>query len=232
MTELATLKDLKSQLVKHQTVTPQVGTIGGDYIRMGRDGVWMYGMENIEPDPDGVWAVHPTSFTTGFIAWKDKRHGGSPEKLGEVMAPLGQSIPRSDLAEIRVAESGKYAGEPLGEWRDQSGMSLACVSGDDKGEQVIFNSNSMGGRRVIENIINAVIAQLDDDPEKPVPLVTIGSDSYIHKQHGKTYVPIIEIVGWNGLDDTSVPEDDEPEQIEDKSDEEESPRPRRRRQRS
>ena len=37
-----------------------------------------------------------------------------------------------------------------------------------------------------------------------LPIITLGRDSYVHPEYGKTYVPVFEIVGWTDADNPSV----------------------------
>jgi hypothetical protein len=46
----------------------------------------------------------------------------------------------------------------------------------------------------------AIAAQVEKDPERPVPIVTLGKDHYQHKSYGRIYTPVFEIVEWVSMD--------------------------------
>jgi hypothetical protein len=49
----------------------------------------------------------------------------------------------------------------------------------------------------------AIATQVEKDQSKPVPLVRLKKDHYVHKSYGRIYTPVFEIVEWVGLDGAS-----------------------------
>lgn len=170
---------------------------GGDpFMRLLQDGTWVYGAENVEVETGSRWAVHPMSLMHGWVSWTDydaddKR---SNEIVGEMMVPMTQPAPSAD----QLSDTGWP-------WKQQLSIHLACVSGEDKGEQSVYKVTSEGGKRGISELIDAIMTQLDVDPKKPVPVITLDVDHYKHKKWGKTYVPSLNIVSWAAMDDTAPP---------------------------
>lgn len=195
---LAGLGNLKAGLAKVQSAIPTAG--GEPILRMGRDGKWIYGAENIEVEDGSEWAVNPLSLQHGYICWKKIPEGSKekPEKLGEVLVSMFEDKPvKAGLPDY---------GHP---WAEQTSVGLRCVSGEDEGEQTEYKPSSTGGSNAMKDLIGKIMAQLDKDPEHPVPIVLLKSDSYQHKTYGKTYVPIIEIVDWTDMDGIAVDEADD-----------------------
>lgn len=166
------------------------------YLRMQTDGVWVYGQDNIEVENGSLWAINIFSFKHGYASWtdhpKDPRTGKQPknEKVGEIMVGMQEAKP----IKTSLEDTGW-------DWADQVSVMLKCVHGEDKGEQVLFNTTSKGGLNALAKLIDAVQKQLIDDISHPVPVVELLSDSYKHETYGKTYVPLIEIRKWASLDD-------------------------------
>jgi energy-coupling factor transporter ATP-binding protein EcfA2 len=109
------------------------------------------------------------------------------EKLGEVIAPVTDAL----------GDTGPVPGGGKA-WEFQLGMHLKGVSG--KGEladmELVYRSSSVGGKRAIGGLALLVSQKLSEGDANMVPVVTLSSESYKHKQYGKIYTPVIDIVKW------------------------------------
>ncbi len=186
-------------------VKQEISTSGGmPLLRLLRTGSFAIGAENLEPDEDSLWAANPYSIHHGFAAW------GDGELFDEVMVPFNQQPPnKSELRDYGVA------------WAKQYSVIMQCVNGDDKGMTVLYKGTSIGMQNAMKGLIDAVITQVQADPDNCVPVLDLQVDSYPHKQWGKVFIPILEITGWmtmsgesaaaGGDDDSEVgATDDEP----------------------
>jgi hypothetical protein len=153
-------------------------------LKMDKTGHWVFGADQTEAETDSTWAVNPFSFIHGFIAW------GDGEVLGEKMTSVSQPLP-----EMEAAPAGAKRG-----WETQVGMSLKCLSGEDKDMEARFSSTSVGGKRAVQTLAVAIANQVEADPSNPVPVVRLKKDHYAHKSYGKIYTPVFEIVEWVGMD--------------------------------
>lgn len=187
---VAALSGLKSALQKYVQAIPKSG--GDPFMKMGKDGQWSFGQEDIEVADNDVWAINPHSFKHGYTCWTRYPEGDNRAnaKLGEVMVPMTQDKP--------PMESLTKHEFP---WADCCSFQLQCVEGDNKGEQTLYNNSSKGGLDFVAAIAVQVMQQIDIDPDHPVPLIRLTNDHYMHKRYGKTYTPEFEIVGWASLDD-------------------------------
>lgn len=186
---LAALGNLKQGL---QNVQSGIRVAGGEPIlRMGRDGIWIYGADNVEVEPGSTWAINPMSLTHGFICWKVIPEGSKekPELLGEETRSMFQPLPNKD--------SLPDYGHP---WAEVLSVQLKCLSGEDEGEQTLFKTSSTGGLRAMKELIGSIMEAIDKHPDTPVPVVQLKSDSYAHKQYGKTYFPVIAIESWVSME--------------------------------
>jgi hypothetical protein len=186
---LAALGNLKQGL---QNVQSGIRVPGGEPIlRMGRDGIWIYGADNVEVEGGSLWAINPMSLTHGFICWKVIPEGSKekPELLGEETRSMFQPLPNKD--------SLPDYGHP---WAEILSVQLKCVSGEDEGEQTLFKTSSTGGLRAMKELIGSIMEAIDKHPETPVPVVQLKSDSYLHKQYGKTYFPALAIEKWVSME--------------------------------
>lgn len=179
---LPAVSSLSSSL---RSIAADVGPAGGvAIIKMDKGGHWVFGAEQTEIEADSTWAINPFSFVHGFIAWGD----------GEVLAEKMTSV-ANPLPELDEAPTGAKKG-----WESQVGMSLQCVSGEDKGLECRYTVTSVGGKRAVQTMAVALADQVEKDQTKPVAIVRLKKDSYAHKSYGKIYTPVFEIVEWVSLD--------------------------------
>jgi hypothetical protein len=156
-------------------------------IKMDKGGHWVFGADQTEIEEGSTWAVNPLSFVHGFIAW------GDGEVLGEKMVGIANPLP-----ELDEAPPGAKKG-----WESQVGMSIKCVSGDDKGLEARYTVTSVGGKRAVQTLAVALADQVDKDQTKPVAIVRLKKDHYQHKSYGKIYTPVFEIAEWVSMDGES-----------------------------
>lgn len=189
---LASISALKTGLANVQSTLVKKG--GDPFLKLGRDGKWTYGADNVEVEKGSAWAINPLSLMHGWVAWErgdNADNSGGPENEIMVMATQPKP-PEHELPKLA---------KPNSQWAQQYSFSLLCVSGEDKGEQTLFKTNSVGGIAVVDKLLKEIGLQLEADPTKPVPIVVLDSDSYIHKRYGKTYAPIMEVRDWVALSD-------------------------------
>jgi hypothetical protein len=158
---------------------------------MDKTGHWVYGADQTEAEDDSLWAINPFSFVHGFIAW------GDGEVLGEKMASVSQPLP-----ELDVSPPGAKKG-----WETQVGMSLKCLTGEDKGMEARFTTTSVGGKRAVQTLAVALAEQVDKDQTKPVAIVKLKKDHYAHKSYGKIYTPVFQVTEWVSMDADEMPAD-------------------------
>lgn len=196
---LAALKGLKQGI---QNVKSTIMVKGGDpFLRLGKDGNWVYGQEDIEVEGKSHWAANPLSIQHGWIAWnRDKGADNSGGPLGEVMVGLGHPLPpKSSLQDVGH------------DWDQQISIMMKCLDGTDKGEQVLYKTASVGGVGAMDKLIGAIDIKLAEDTDAVVPILSLDSDSYKHPTYGKTYFPVLTITGWmtlDGVEAVEAPEDD------------------------
>jgi hypothetical protein len=182
---------------------------GSVIIKMDKTGHWVFGAEQTEIEDDATWAINPFSFVHGFIAW------GEGEVLGEKMVPVSQPLPELDVAPP-AAKRG---------WEVQVGLSLKCMSGEDKDLEGRYTVTSIGGKKAVQQLALAIAAQVDKDQTKPVPVVRLKKEHYVHKSYGRIYTPVFEVIEWVGMDGAPA----EPEAAEATTDDTPSESRRRRR---
>jgi hypothetical protein len=181
----ANLPSVTSLSTALRALETDVGAAGVVILKMDKTGHWVFGADQTEVEDDSTWAVNPFSFVHGFIAW------GDGEVLGEKMVSVSQPLPELDAAPP-MARKG---------WETQVGMSMKCLSGEDKGMEVRYTTTSVGGKRSVQALAVAIATQVDADPKLPVPIVNLEKEHYSHKSYGRIYTPIFKITSWMSMTD-------------------------------
>ena len=168
--------------IAHQSVT------AGDtpFLRLLKSGEWVFGGDDLDVETDSKWAVNTSSFGMGFQAWTT---GG--ELAGEEVEPVtNPPILRADLEDVGA------------EWKPMITVQLLCVSGQDSGLTVMYKTTSKGGVKALKKLMQEIVDHVRANPKSTayIPVVNMTTDSYKHKQYGKIYTPILDIVDW--LEDT------------------------------
>ena len=191
-----------------RSISNNVGEAGVAILKMDKTGHWVFGADQTEVEDGSKWAVNPFSFVHGFIAW------GDGEVLGEKMVPVTQPLPDMDAAPPNAKRG----------WEVQIGCSLKCISGDDEGLEVRFSTTSVGGKKAVQALAVEIAGAVEKDQTKPVPVVVLKKDHYVHKSYGRIYTPVFEVVEWVSMDGSSS----EGEEAEEAESQTEEPRRRRR----
>jgi len=179
----ANVSSLMNALEKAASAPALSSNSGKHFIKLAKSGYWAYGADEREVEEGSRWAINPNSFATGFSCWDDGKN------LGEEMALLTEdAIQRHQLPDL---------GAP---WKDQVGLQLACISGDDKGVECIYTATSVGGKNAFKEVLNAVLERGRGGHADIVPIVELEVDSYKHKSYGKVFTPVFSIVDWATLD--------------------------------
>jgi hypothetical protein len=181
----ANLPSVTSLSTALRALETEVGAAGVVILKMDKTGHWVFGADQTEVGDDSTWAVNPFSFVHGFIAW------GDGEVLGEKMVSVSQPLPELEEAPP-MARKG---------WETQVGMSMKCLSGEDKGMEVRYTTTSVGGKRSVQALAVAIATQVDADPKLPVPIVNLEKEHYSHKSYGRIYTPIFKIASWMSMTD-------------------------------
>jgi hypothetical protein len=174
-----------------RSIETEIGPAGVVIIKMDKTGHWVFGADQTEIEDDSLWAINPFSFVHGFIAW------GDGEVLGEKMVSVSQPLPELDAAPPNAKKG----------WEAQVGLSMKCISGEDKGMEARYTTTSVGGKRSVQALAVAIATQVEKNQTKPVPVVLLKKEHYTHKSYGRIYTPVFDIQEWVTMDVEAAPAD-------------------------
>ena len=149
-------------------------------------GTWGFGQKRTIPEADSRWAVNPLTFKYGYICFGDNN-----KVADERLVPVTQ--PKPVITEL--PDTGF-------DWQEEWAVNMKCLSGADAGAEVIFKANTDGGIKAIVIMLDLVRDRLNGGQHdgKIVPIVLLEKDSYLHKQYGKIWTPVLNTVDWMSLD--------------------------------
>ena len=189
---LAALQSLRQGLAQvRQTVSAAVG--GTPYLRLLKDGQWVMGAEDTVVAAGTEVIVNPNSLQSGYSCWTNRAPGqGKNELLGEEM--WGIMTPKPPASTLPVHHDPRT--QELCQWKDQMSVDIVLLNGPHAKQQVLYKASSVGGLRALTAMMDAVMDRIDTGSEYVFPIIKLSSDSYNHNSYGRTYVPVMEIVGW------------------------------------
>lgn len=213
-------------------------TGGTPFLRLLKDGDWVFGSDDATIAPGTEAVINLMSIKHGYSCWTNRKPGeGKNVLLGEVMMPFNTAKPLPHELTQKVDDQ---TGETC-DWREQNSLDLRLIGGKHNGAQVVYKTTAVGGIRAVAKILDAILERIITGEDVYLcPIVSIRSDSYKHSTYGKTYTPVLEVVGWANALGEEEPEEGtaaaqlEAPQAETASDEpelpleEEAPRRRRR----
>lgn len=188
---LASADDLQAlgrQMAAQTAAAPIADTADVPFLRLLKSGQWVYGQDSVEVEEGSEWAVNPASLYHGYVAWTDDDQP-TTEVLAERMVRYGvEDLPSQ--AELGPPPSGSRG------WQKQLAVQLQCLSGEDRGQQVLYKGTSHGLKKLFAQKLIPAITQRLLDRADPVAVVTLEAESYKHKKYGLVYSPVFEIVRW------------------------------------
>lgn len=180
---------------------------GQPLLRLLKDGQWVMGRED-NGIADGTEAlINPLSFLAGYSCWTDRKpNEGKNEILGEEMWGLNKMRP--DVSTLPQHHDPRT--QALCQWKELMSVDVKFLEGKYEGQQAVYKVSSVGGKRALSELLDAIMLQIDRGSDFVIPVVTVSSDSYQHASYGRTYVPKLTIVGWFNNDGDEIGVDGEP----------------------
>lgn len=205
-TGLAALANLRKGLAQvRQTMPASVG--GQPLLRLQKNGDWVVGSEDTLLAAGTEGLLNPLSVMAGYSCWTNRAAGmGKNELMGEELWGIMSGKP--PVSAMPVHHDPRT--QDLCAWKDAMSADIRIIDGPLKGQQLLYKTTSVGGLRVMQALLDAMIQKLDTGSEYCCPVVTLASDSYRHASYGLTFVPKIDIVGWATMEGVEEEDDGAP----------------------
>ena len=218
---------IASTLLQNQ-VNPETGG-GVPFLTFDskRTGEWLFGVDK-EPCTGEVFSLDLTSLKHGWILWHKK-------KATRKLVPINAALPTPP-------ESIEYEDAKGRIQVDDANEARAIEGTFDDGTRFIFETNSYGGRKAVDAVLQQLFAKAAAGSPFLFPHITMESESYDHKEYGKLWNPVLTITAWydeEGNEESergqlAAPEkvvDKVPEKVVEEEEQEETPEPVTRRRR-
>jgi len=205
----SSVSDLKGALAVSKVQPSTNSNAGKAFLKFDfKDGAFSVGREAEDVTGDTI-IINTASIRHGWTLWAN----GTPTK---VSVPFTQDLPEA------MAPVG-------GDYPTESRSFEAAFPEEDDDSIIMFDSNSYGGRKGVDTILEAVQAKsaADDDTGFLFPIVSLDSENYKSKQGSIIHNPVFTITGWmNAAGD--VEGEKEAPKLEVVEEKEEAPKRRRR----
>ena len=168
----------------------------GQMLKMGKDGTWTAGASDEAMTGERLLAdvIH---LVVGWRKWVDNKVVDTDMGfVAEGFTPKSREELDDNDTELWIFNKSGQRQDP---W--QFGYTLRLTSSD--GQSYIYNATSYGAKGATGDLCSAFARK------RVNPYVTLGSSSYRHKAFGKTYNPMLNIVGWES-DEMALPAQKKP----------------------
>lgn len=183
-------------------------TIRGTLIKFSK-GDWIMGDDEDVPEETlGGLVANMDQLMVGWLRWEDNK------PVETIMGPVAEGYQPPRRSELGFDDQSQWEQDNQGRPRDPwqfSNYIILKELGEDASEDNLytFATSSKGGLNAMAVLCREYGRETRRRPNE-YPIVKLGSDSYTHPEYGRTYVPLVKIVGW---EDKSLfaPVDDEAE---------------------
>lgn len=219
---LPSLEGLEDNLAQAVTEISSNLTMGGKPILKFTSGEWLFGAEEYDVEENSLWAADPTSYRWGWVRFSEEG-----KLLGDITVPITEKRPEKPP----IPDDGEIDdhGKPI-DWQEKYALNLLCLNGEDKGAEVVYFTNTYGGRKLMAEFTQRLLDQVRKGDDRIIAVVSLSSESYKHtnKTYGTVYNPIFEYKEWRRFTPIAENDDVPPEETA-KEAAEEAPKKRRRR---
>ncbi len=175
-----------------------------DILKMGEDGSWTFGQENLEVAESDVFAINPFTIKHGYIAFQPLSGGLALTEDGDdavFLYPVTEELP--DVDDLPALELDKAKGKKeMPKFLRQFSVDMVCVEGPNKGAEVVYRPYTIGGLQLARRIVDDIIDKICSGSENVVPMIELFSDTYYNKAYSKDiYVPQADILEWASIND-------------------------------
>ena len=164
--------------------------MGKALLRLTKQGVWVFGADS-EVLKSGTQLIgNPASLSSGYVAWWQS------QIEGEVMQPLSMGpVDPTKLSPVNSGSIPPGKKVPSGKgWENQASIDL--ITKADVPLQLVYKSSSMGGMKTLLTLAGEIAYGMDENPARVYPVIELDVDSYIHKEFGQVFTPVLSIVSW------------------------------------
>jgi hypothetical protein len=168
---------------------PVGGNIVGSLLIFSK-GEWQRGQSKEEVEEGTRVIVEMNSLLVGWVRWKNQK------PVEQRMGALAEDYHPEKRADLGYNDEKDWEPDSRGELRDPWVFSNQFLCKTEDGDVMTFSTSSRGGITAVQALCRAYAEECIEH-EGEMPVVELGVDSYLHKDFGKTYVPIFPIVDWS-----------------------------------
>lgn len=159
-------------------------------------GDWIAG-EDEDVETETEFLVNMDQLMVGWIKWVDNK------PVEQIMGPVAEGFqpPRRNTLGDEDQDGWEVdptSGQPRDPWQFSNYVLFQAIGNNDcadEGEIFTFATSSRGGLGAIGELCKVYGKEMRTRPDE-YPVVSIETSHYQHAKYGRTYVPILKVVGW------------------------------------
>jgi hypothetical protein len=171
----------------------------------GKTGLWTYGKDGLPVEDGRVFVAIVPEALGGHVLFKDG------ELVDQDWQPASQFNPREHRAKFGYTDQSLWNKDKKGKPVDpvKEAVMLPMIDPATR-EEFTFSSFNDGGVKAAKRLTTNYVKQIKAAPETTkgcLPIVAIGTDSYLHpdKERGRIYNPTFTGMNWIRASDLLLP---------------------------
>ncbi|HXB77112.1 MAG TPA: hypothetical protein VNX23_06835 [Bradyrhizobium sp.] len=179
-------------LIKNETALTHLAAVAAQAQEMRllkfSKGNWLIGDDELSADR--LFIAHVHQLAHGWVKFIDGKV--ADQRVGIV----ANGFVVTDRSELGDTDRGQWEREPSGAPRDPWSKQYYLPLEDARtGELFTFVTGSQGGNSAIGKLTNLFLR----NARRGLPIVTLATDFYKHKQYGRVEVPEFSLKSWTGM---------------------------------
>ena len=169
-------------------------TIVGALLKFSK-GEWTKGQNDVVVPLGSKFVADMRNVQVGWTRWENKKPvEHAMGRIADGFRPAARaSLGFNNKDEWEVDAKDGKSQDP---WQNTSILFLM----DQNGDIFTYSPSSAGGRNAVIALCGGFGKLMRQHPGE-LPVVEIGVDSYRHETYGKTFTPVLKIVGWHSEKD-------------------------------
>ena len=164
-------------------------TIIGTLLKFAK-GEWTKGQNDVVVPVGTKFVADMRNVQVGWVRWENKK------PAEHVMGRVADGFRPAARASLGFNDKNEWEFDTDRKQQDPWQSTSVLFLMDSEADMYTYSPSSAGGRNAVIALCGAYGKLMRQHPGE-LPVLEIGVDSYRHETYGKTYVPVLKIVGWH-----------------------------------
>lgn len=190
-TEIATAQD--NYFSSYAQATTRKAIVG-DLLKFTRYGEWIAGQDEEEIDAGTRYIPIMDELLIGWQKWED----GKPAE--QHMGKLSEGFRPAKRSELGDDDEATWERDDKGNPKDPWQLTnMLILKAEDSDRIYTYSPSSRGGLSALGELCGQFGKMIRQKPDQ-YPIIELQTSSYKHEKYGKTFIPVLKVVGWTTKD--------------------------------